>query len=128
MTIGPWAYSLLCPLYSLMLLAASPEGSLYFWGNALQDTPSVVRASVDVGEGYSLALVGLGHASRFLLATTLGTLFLISPPLLSQTQVCMGELLHRVPVRMLLSTCTCMHTHTHTHTTAPSTLIYIDGL
>ena len=72
---------------SLVVLAASPEGNLYYWGNALQDTPPMVRASVDVGEGHSLALDGLGHTSRFLLATTLGTLFLISPPLLSQTQV-----------------------------------------
>lgn len=47
----------------------------------------MVRASVDVGEGHSLALDGLGHASRFLLATSLGTLFVIATPHLSQTQV-----------------------------------------
>lgn len=76
----------------LVLLAASPEGNLYYWGNALQDTPPMVRASVDVGEGHSLALDGLGHASRFLLATSLGTLFVIATPHLSQTQLSVSQL------------------------------------
>lgn len=68
-------------------MAASPYGKLYYWANILRDTSTVIEATADVGGGYSLMLTSLAGCSGCLLATTQGSLFLVSLPLLSQVHV-----------------------------------------
>ena len=69
------------------MVAASPEGRVYYWSDALRDVPSFLEGLADVGEGYSFMLSSLEGSAGCLLATTRGDLFLVSPPLLSQVCV-----------------------------------------
>jgi len=72
-------------LSSVAVMAVSPEGLVCYWSNALHDPPATLEGSVDVGEGRGYMLVGLPSGrGGCLLTTSLGILFLITPPASAQ--------------------------------------------
>ena len=63
---------------SVAVMAASPEGKLYYWADAFRDTSTVTEGSADVGNGYSFMLAALASSRGCVLATTQGSLFHVS--------------------------------------------------
>ena len=72
-------------LSSVAVMAVSPEGLVCYWSNALRDPPATLEGSVDMGEGRGYMLVGLPSGrGACLLSSTLGSLFIITPPTSAQ--------------------------------------------
>ena len=75
---------------SVAVMAVSSKGSVCYWSNALDDPPSSLEGSVDMGEGQGYMLVSLPSGrGGCLLATTFCDLFLITPPM-SQVGACVS--------------------------------------
>lgn len=79
---------LLAPHYRLSVLACSNDGGLFYWANILRNTSVACEGSINVEEGHAYSVTSLPDGLGCVVATTTASMFVVTPPTSTSSQVC----------------------------------------